>query len=98
MGHSAQHLSHLINLMRSLDITPQPTIHCDNEAAIVITNNNASSKRTKYLIRAFFFVKNLIRKEKIQLRLVTRKEQLANILTKSPLPMTRSKFMEKVNL
>ncbi|MBW0462596.1 hypothetical protein O181_002311 [Austropuccinia psidii MF-1] len=98
MGDSAQHLSHLINLVCGLDITPKPVIHCDNEAAILITNDNTSRKRTKYLTRALFFVNDLIRQEKIQLKWVTTKEQLADILTKSLSPVTHNKFMERLNL
>ncbi|MBW0496092.1 hypothetical protein O181_035807 [Austropuccinia psidii MF-1] len=98
IGDLTQHLSHLINLICGLDITPQPVIQCNNEEAILITNDNTSRKRTKYLTRAFFFVNDLIRQEKIQLKWVKTKEQLADILTKFLSPATHNRFMERLNL
>ncbi|MBW0477077.1 hypothetical protein O181_016792 [Austropuccinia psidii MF-1] len=98
MVDSGQHISHIINILRTINSNPQLTIHCDNEAAILITKDNASQKRAKYLTRAFFFMNNLVRQEKITLKWVTTKEKLAEVFTKSLSPVNHTKILEGLNL
>ncbi|MBW0466422.1 hypothetical protein O181_006137 [Austropuccinia psidii MF-1] len=60
MGDTGQHLAHLINVLRTFNVKPQSSIHCDNQAAILITSDNTSRKQTKYLTQAFFFINDLV--------------------------------------
>jgi hypothetical protein len=40
-------------------VIPQE-IYCGNEAAILIAGDNASKKKTQYLLRAFYFINDFI--------------------------------------
>ncbi|MBW0538038.1 hypothetical protein O181_077753 [Austropuccinia psidii MF-1] len=98
MGDTGQHLAHLINVLRTFNVEPHSSIHCDNQAAILITSDNTSRKRTKYLTRAFFFINDLVRQENIKLDWVSTKDQIGDIFTKSLSPNQHRKFLTGLNL
>jgi hypothetical protein len=66
------------------DIDPVTTyeILCDNQAAVLVATDNASRKKTRYLQRAFYFVNDFVRRNKVNLYWISNSDQLADVFTK----------------
>ena len=90
LSEGAQQLAHLLNIFEEIGFSPKLSMHCDNEAAILIATDNTSKKKTKYLRRAFYFVNDLIRENNINVSWTSTHSQLADVLTKrlGPTKMT----------
>ncbi len=78
------------NIVQELtDENPFPTrIYEDNRTALMIANNESSTKRTKHIDVKYHHIKDLIRLKKICITDISSDEQLADIFTK-PLPRER---------
>ena len=61
------------------------TIHCDNDAAIKLTDHDTNHDRTKHIDVKYHYVRELIEAGIVNVQWCSTKEQLADILTK-PLP------------
>jgi hypothetical protein len=73
-------------------------IFCDNEAAILIAGDNASKKKTRYLIRAFYFINDFIRQYGIKIKWTSTQVQIADIFTKRLGPNLIKKALQHLNL
>ena len=82
LSEGAQQLAHLLNIFEEIGSSPLLSMHCDNEAAILIATDNTSKKKTKYLRRVFYFVNDLIRENNIKDAWNSTHNQLADVLTK----------------
>ncbi|MBW0466507.1 hypothetical protein O181_006222 [Austropuccinia psidii MF-1] len=82
LSDATQHFVQTINHMKHFADSFEKKILCDNEAAIGISKDALSRKRTRYLNRAFFFVNNTIRQFNITVKWVPTSLQQANIFTK----------------
>jgi predicted naringenin-chalcone synthase len=91
-------LAHLHNLLIDIDQIIPLEIYCDNKAAILIAGDNASKKKTKYLSRAFYFIKDFIRQYNIKIQWTTAHNQLADIFTKRLGPNIIEKALQHINL
>ncbi|MBW0506250.1 hypothetical protein O181_045965 [Austropuccinia psidii MF-1] len=81
-----------------IDSTFTMSIKCDNCAAIMITEDNLSKKKTKYLDRAFYFVNDFVRQYNTNIDSIPTINQHANALTK-PLGSTKLlKACQNLNL
>jgi hypothetical protein len=56
---------------------------CDNQAAVKVSSDDASNKRTCHTDRDFFITNNALFRKMIQLKWIPTGEQLADICTKS---------------
>jgi hypothetical protein len=73
-------------------------IYCDNEAAILISGDNALKKKTQYLSRAFYFINDFIRQCNIKIQWTNTHDQVADIFTKRLGPNLIEKALSKINL
>ena len=73
-------------------------IYCDNKAAILIASNNASKKKTRYLIRAFYFINDFVRENNIKMQWTSTINQQANIFTKKLGPNKMEAAIKKLGL
>jgi hypothetical protein len=94
----AQLLAQLNNLLIDLEIPKTLEIYCDNEAAILISGDNASKKKTRYLTRAFYFINDFVRHYDIKIKWTTTLHQLADIFTKRLGPNKLEEARPKINL
>ena len=65
-----------------LNINTTPTIHCDNQAAIKLTENAGVSDRTKHIDVKFHLIRELREKGDIRIVSVGTKDNLADLCTK----------------
>jgi hypothetical protein len=56
---------------------------CDNQAAVKVSSNDASNKRTRHTDCDFFITNDALFKKMVQLKWIPTGEQLADIFTKS---------------
>ncbi|MBW0466508.1 hypothetical protein O181_006223 [Austropuccinia psidii MF-1] len=82
LSDATQHFVQTINHMKHFADSFEKKILCDNEAAIGISKDALSRKRTRYLNRAFFFVNDTIQQFNITVKCVPTSLQQANIFTK----------------
>ena len=82
LGQSVDFLLFLLPIIKSLNIDPKLSIKCDNRAAVLISDDNASKGRMKSLERNFFFVNNAVREHHIKLEWDSTNINIADFLTK----------------
>ncbi|CAH9069056.1 unnamed protein product [Cuscuta europaea] len=78
------------HLLRELHILPpdRPTLLCDNQSAIFLSQNPVSHKRAKHIDIDYHFVRELVSSGKLYTRFLPTKLQLADIFIKSlPRPL-----------
>jgi transposase InsO family protein len=83
--HAAKHCIWQQTLYQELKF-PQPEtmiLHCDNQAAIAISENPEFHSRTKHIDIALHFLRDLTESGKIQLQYIPSRENLADIFTKA---------------
>ncbi|KAI7944951.1 hypothetical protein MJO28_010646 [Puccinia striiformis f. sp. tritici] len=83
LGSSVDFLLFLIPIIKSLDVDPPIVLKCDNRAAVLVSDDNASKGRMKSLERNFFFVNDAVREHNIQLDWVSTSSNIADFFTKS---------------
>ncbi|MBW0509162.1 hypothetical protein O181_048877 [Austropuccinia psidii MF-1] len=82
LSGSTQHLVQAISQLTHLSQGFDKTIFCDNQAVVQVFINNLSRKQMRYLDRAFFFVKDVIRNHDIEVNWVPTAKMQADALTK----------------
>jgi hypothetical protein len=70
-----------------LSSPPMTTLWCDNLGATFLSVNPVFHARTKHVEVDYHFVRNRVAKKEIQVRFISSKDQLADVLTK-PLSST----------
>ena len=69
-----------------------PTIiRCDNMSVIAMTKNSVFYNRTKHIENHFHFIRDLVKKDDIQLEFVNTNKQLVDVFTKA---ITIEKFQQ----
>ena len=61
-------------------------IFCDNKSAVLYSNNNRSSTKSKYIEIKFFVVKERVQSEQISIEHIGTNSMIANPLTKGLSP------------
>ncbi|KAI7962338.1 hypothetical protein MJO28_000432 [Puccinia striiformis f. sp. tritici] len=82
LGSSVDFLLFLIPIIKSLGIDPPKVLKCDNRAAVLVSDDNASKGRMKSLERNFFFVNDAVREHNITLDWVPTSSNIADFFTK----------------
>ena len=74
-----------------LPSSPSTTLWCDNLGATFLYANPVFHARTKHVEVDYHFVRDRVAKKEIQVRFISSKDQLADVLTK-PLPLVSFVF------
>jgi hypothetical protein len=98
LSDGAQHLAALSILLDDIQHHLKMKIYCNNEAAILIAGNNASKKKTRYLIRAFYFINDFVRAKNIKINWTSTINQQADIFTKKLGPNKMEAAINKLGL
>ncbi|KAJ0834758.1 putative RNA-directed DNA polymerase [Helianthus annuus] len=90
MASTAAEIVWLTHLLQELHALPpdRPTILCDNQSAIFLTQNPVAHKRAKHIDLDYHFLRELVTAGKLITKFVLTKLQVADIFTKS-LPSTQ---------
>jgi hypothetical protein len=96
LGSAVDFLLFLIPVMRYLDVHPELSLRCDNRAAVLVSDNNASKSKMKSLEQNFFFVNDAVREHKIKLDWVSTSSNMADFFTKSLRANLHSIAMNKI--
>nr|GEV14507.1 integrase, catalytic region, zinc finger, CCHC-type, peptidase aspartic, catalytic [Tanacetum cinerariifolium] len=73
-------------------------LHCDNKSAIALCCNSVQHSRAKHIDVRYYFIRDQVENEIVELYFVRTEYQLADIFTK-PLPRERFKFLiEKLGI
>uniref|UniRef100_A0A251RWD9 Putative zinc finger, CCHC-type n=1 Tax=Helianthus annuus TaxID=4232 RepID=A0A251RWD9_HELAN len=85
MANTAAEIVWLTHLLQELHALPpdRPTILCDNQSAIFLTQNPVSHKRAKHIDLDYHFLRELVAAGKLATKFVPTKLQVADIFTKS---------------
>ncbi|KAJ0580159.1 putative RNA-directed DNA polymerase [Helianthus annuus] len=85
MANTAAEIVWITHLLRELHALPpdRPTILCDNQSAIFLTQNPVAHKRTKHIDLDYHFLRELVNAGKLVTKFVPTKLQVADIFTKS---------------
>ncbi len=65
---------------------PIPILHCDNQSAIALAQNDVNHSRSKHIDLRHHFIRDEITAGRISLKWVSSQDQVADILTKTLLP------------
>jgi hypothetical protein len=98
LSDGAQHLAAISILLDDIDQNVKMNIFCDNETAILIAGDNASKKKTRYLIRAFYFINDFVRANNIKIEWTSTLKQQADIFTKKLGPNKMEEAARKLGL
>jgi histone deacetylase 1/2 len=79
---ATQNLANLKVVLDDVDPVSTYEILCDNQAAVLFASDNASCKKIRYLQRAFYFVNDFVRRNKVKLYWIPKSDQLADVFTK----------------
>ncbi|KAI7962344.1 hypothetical protein MJO28_000438 [Puccinia striiformis f. sp. tritici] len=82
LSDSSQVLAGVTILLEELQHTLPMNIYCDNETVILVANDNVSKKKMRYLLRAFYFINDFVRENKIKIQWTSTHSQQADIFTK----------------
>ncbi|XP_022041779.1 uncharacterized mitochondrial protein AtMg00810-like [Helianthus annuus] len=85
MANTAAEIVWITHLLQELHALPpdRPTILCDNQSAIFLTQNPISHKRAKHIDLDYHFLRELVSAGKLATKFVPTKLQVADIFTKS---------------
>ncbi|KAJ0799808.1 putative RNA-directed DNA polymerase transcription factor Lambda-DB family [Helianthus annuus] len=85
MANTAAEIVWLTHLLQELHALPpdRPTILCDNQSAIFLTQNPVAHKRAKHIDLDYHFLRELVTAGKLATKFVPTKLQVADIFTKS---------------
>ncbi|XP_021985727.1 uncharacterized mitochondrial protein AtMg00810-like [Helianthus annuus] len=85
MANTAAEIVWITHLLQELHALPpnRPTILCDNQSAIFLTQNAVAHKRAKHIDLDYHFLRELVNAGKLATKFVPTKLQVADIFTKS---------------
>uniref|UniRef100_A0A251UMJ3 Putative ribonuclease H-like domain-containing protein n=1 Tax=Helianthus annuus TaxID=4232 RepID=A0A251UMJ3_HELAN len=85
MANTAAEIVWITHLLQELHALPpeRPTILCDNQSAIFLTQNPIAHKRSKHIDLDYHFLRELVTGGKLATKFVPTKLQVADIFTKS---------------
>ena len=85
MANTAAELMWVTHLLRELHALPpgSPTLLCDNQSALFLTQNPVAHKRAKHIDLDYHFVRELVASGKLVTMFVPTKLQVEDIFTKS---------------
>jgi hypothetical protein len=84
LGMATRHTLWVQHLLKDiLNINFVGVLHCDNQAAVRVSMDDLSNKRTRHTNRDFYITNKALFKKLIELKWVPKEKQLANIFTKS---------------
>ncbi|KAI7934105.1 hypothetical protein MJO29_016536 [Puccinia striiformis f. sp. tritici] len=98
LSDSSQVLAGITILLDEIQHTVPMNIYCDNQTAILVANDNASKKKMKYLLRAFYFINDFVRENKIKIQWTSTLNQQADIFTKKLGPNKIEEAVVKLGL
>jgi hypothetical protein len=93
-----QNLANLKIVLDDIDPVSRYEILCDNQAAVLVAMDNASRKKTWYLQRAFYFVNDFVRRNKVKLFWISNSGQLADIFTKRQAATKHREALASINV
>lgn len=87
-------------LLRELDIPPSrpPVLWCDNVGATYLSANPIFHRRTKHVEVDYHFVRKRVAASRLNVRLISSKDQIADIMTKTLPGPAFSKICTNLNL
>ena len=87
-------------LLRELGIsqTREPSLWCDNIGATYLSANPIFHRRTKHVEVDYHFIRERVSSRQLDVRLISSKDQLADIMTKSLPAPSFSNFRRNLNL
>ena len=93
MANTAAEIVWVTHLLRELHALPpdRPTLLCDNQSAIFLSQNPIAHKRAKHIDNDYHFIRELVSSGKLHTKFVPTKLQVADIFTKS-LPRPQFEF------
>ncbi|KAJ0444073.1 putative RNA-directed DNA polymerase [Helianthus annuus] len=85
MAHAAAEIIWLTHLLQELRALPpsRPTLLCDNQSALFMTQNPISHKRSKHIDLDYHFLRELVLSGQLATKYIPTKLQVADIFTKS---------------
>jgi hypothetical protein len=98
LSEGAQNLAAISIMLEDIQQSVKMNIFCDNETTILIAGDNTSKKKTRYLIRAFYFINDFVRENNINITWTSTINQHADIFTKKLGPNNMEKAVKKLGL
>ncbi|KAK9049437.1 hypothetical protein SSX86_031595 [Deinandra increscens subsp. villosa] len=85
MANTAAEIIWVTHLLQELHALPpdRPTLLCDNQSALFLTQNPVAHKRAKHIELDYHFVRELVASGKLVTKFIPTKLQVADIFTKS---------------
>jgi hypothetical protein len=83
-------------LLRELgvNLSRPPTLWCDNIGASYLSANPVFHRRSKHVEVDYHFVRERVSSQQLDVRIISTKDQVADIMTK-PLPVTSFNFFQR---
>jgi hypothetical protein len=88
-------INHLLSELTFKQTSPT-LLYCDNQSAIVYSNNKKITSRTKHIDIRYHFLKMLVKNQSIDMKWISTDKQLADVLTKSLGSTLFTKFRDQL--
>jgi hypothetical protein len=98
LSEGAQNLAAISIMLEDIQQSVKMNILCNNETTILIAGDNASKKKTRYLIQAFYFINDFVRANNIDITWTSTINQQADIFTKELGPNKMDEAVKKLGL
>ncbi|XP_021984773.1 uncharacterized mitochondrial protein AtMg00810-like [Helianthus annuus] len=97
MANTAAEIIWITHLLQELHALPstRPTLLCDNQSALFLTQNPVSHKRVKHLELDYHFIRELVSSGRLYTKFIPSKLQVTDIFTKS-LPRPQFEALRKM--